>query len=66
MANTYYKWEYKTVSIKAAKVLEQRLNDLGNQGWELIHITETPQYIFKRQVFSGFHPAFVEGEQCSS
>jgi len=61
MGNTYYRWEYKIVSFgKAGKNLEQRLNEAGSLGWELVKITETQQFIFKRQVFSGFHPAFVE------
>jgi len=50
------KWEYKIESARDAPMYDWRLNELGELGWELFHISSDhfkgsyPEYYFKRQV----------------
>lgn len=49
-------WEYKVLEPPAALLLEETLNNLGAEGWELVEIDATPTgkiakgqlYVFKR------------------
>ena len=47
-------WEYKTVAgSKVGWLWEDGLNELGNDGWELVHIHDKgnyPIYYMKRKV----------------
>jgi hypothetical protein len=35
------RWEYKVVKAASLSTLEQQLNELGEKGWELVHVRET-------------------------
>lgn len=49
-------WDYKVISVelnssrrrKPTEVLQRRLNQLGNEGWEFVEHTQNNLYIFKR------------------
>lgn len=49
------KWEYKTEDLAAVQ-MENQLNFLGKEGWELVHVTHHPEAefpyfcIFKRPI----------------
>lgn len=42
-------WEYKVVYISLSQSAEDRLNEAGERGWELVAVKEN-RYIFKRPV----------------
>ncbi len=43
------KWEYKSVDKSWTTVSEDKLNKLGNEGWELVAIQNDPvRFVFKR------------------
>jgi hypothetical protein len=55
-------WEYYTISLPIDAGLEDELNELGKQGWELVIVNQLPTgglfekrrvFIFKRRSTSG-------------
>lgn len=54
------KWEYDYVKINAGSVINMvRLNDLGNDGWELINVLAIPEaniYYLKKEKFEKMEP----------
>jgi hypothetical protein len=42
-------WEYKVEEILlTGRQLEMKLNIIGDNGWELVHVNNNTTYIFKR------------------
>ena len=48
------KWEYKILSrgYEPNEVMQDRLNKLGNEGWELVAVTPEGGYTLKRPVIN--------------
>lgn len=50
------KWEYKLIPSNLIAIdidiMQDKLNQLGNEGWELIAISSTGIYTFKRPLLS--------------
>lgn len=48
------KWEYKILSRvhEPNEVMQDRLNELGNEGWELVAIAPTGGFTLKRPLIS--------------
>ena len=48
------KWEYKAIDMRTVVLLTKELNDLGEQGWELVNLAIGKgghyHYIFKREL----------------
>lgn len=46
------KWQYKFEVIKTAKknMLIQKLNELGSEGWEIVHYNENPPIKFGEEI----------------
>ena len=49
------RWEYKIVIDRQTRLIEPRLKELGEQGWELVSVSDSPDspdgsqlFIFKR------------------
>lgn len=50
------KWEYKLIPSNTTAIdidiMQDKLNQLGNEGWELVAISSTGIYTFKRPLIS--------------
>ena len=52
------KWEYKVIMPPTRRFeMEKEISSLGNEGWELVIVTSTGLFIFKRQQIPGREPA---------
>lgn len=48
------KWEYKLVpsNLITIDIMQDKLNQLGKEGWELVAVSPTGAYTFKRPLIS--------------
>ena len=46
------KFEYKKVKLDEVKIDMTEMNELGKQGWELIHLFDNNLGLFKRELLS--------------
>ena len=42
------RWEYKVTKVNFVQELEDALNELGDEGWELVLVDEYLNLVFKR------------------
>jgi hypothetical protein len=58
------KFEYMIINLDGVMPhrIEEYLNDLGKQGWELVCISPSSSYVFKREkVDTGIDPYSMQG-----
>lgn len=47
---TYSRWEYQFVRRNRLEDMEERMAELGAEGWELVNVTQEEGFILKRRV----------------